>query len=323
MLKEINLARTDLNLLVLFDVIMQERHVGRAADRLSLTPSAVSHGLGRLRKLLGDPLFLRMPKGVVPTARALELAEPVAEALARLQRIIATAEPFDPATSVRRFVIGAPDSILVVVLPPLLARLREVAPGIDISMRQLLPVIGDTSPERVWRNAFADLDARGMDIAIIPSDDIPARFQRHTLYEEDFVVAARSGHTFATALTLDQYCDMPQVVVSITGDPLGLVDRALAERGRARRTALTVPNSLFALAVVAETDLVAALPRRFVALHAPRYGVVGLEPPLPLGRFAVNAAAPKVAMLDAGLAWLFDVIAGTAQAKRKPNRRSK
>src|ERR1044072_3063937 len=79
MLNKIDLSRADLNLLALFEVVLEERHVGRAADRLSLTPSAVSHGLGRLRRLLNDPLFLRTPKGVVPTARATELAGPIAE----------------------------------------------------------------------------------------------------------------------------------------------------------------------------------------------------------------------------------------------------
>ena len=121
MLNEIDLSRADLNLLVLFETVMTERHVGRAADKLSLTASAVSTGLGRLRKLLNDPLFLRTPKGVVPTARATELAEPVAEILGRIRNVVATAEPFDPAKSTRRFMVGSPDGALGVFLPQLLA----------------------------------------------------------------------------------------------------------------------------------------------------------------------------------------------------------
>src|SRR5579885_3481731 len=109
MLNRIDLSRADLNLLVLFEAVLEERHVGRAAERLNLTPSAVSHGLGRLRQLLNDPLFLRTPKGVVPTARATEIAAPVAEVLARVRSVMATAAPFDPSTSTRRFTIGAPD----------------------------------------------------------------------------------------------------------------------------------------------------------------------------------------------------------------------
>ena len=109
MLNHIDLSRADLNLLVLFAAVLEEGHVGRAAERLNLSASAVSHGLGRLRRLLNDPLFLRTPKGVVPTARATDLAEPIADILARVRRIVSTAAPFDPATSMRRFIIGAPD----------------------------------------------------------------------------------------------------------------------------------------------------------------------------------------------------------------------
>src|SRR5688572_18327776 len=130
MLNETDLSRADLNLLVLFEVVLEERHVGRAADRLNLSASAVSHALGRLRLLLNDPLFLRTPKGVVPTARAVELAQPIADILARIRGVVAAAEPFDPATSTRRFVLGAPDGVSAVVLPLLLANLRRAAPGV-------------------------------------------------------------------------------------------------------------------------------------------------------------------------------------------------
>src|ERR1700755_3334344 len=106
MLNRIALSRVDLNLLVVFDAVLVERHVARAAGRLNLTPSAVSHALGRLRNLLNDPLFLRTPKGVVPTARALELAAPIADVLARVRSVMATATPFDPSTSTRRVAIG-------------------------------------------------------------------------------------------------------------------------------------------------------------------------------------------------------------------------
>ncbi len=151
MLNETDLARVDLNLLVLFEVVLAERHVGRAAEKLHLSPSAVSHGLGRLRRLLNDPLFLRTPKGVVPTTRATELAAPIADVLSRTRSIVASAEPFDPATSTRRFTIGAPDGVSAVFLPPLLKELRERAPGIDISIGQLLPTSGGRRLTRLAR----------------------------------------------------------------------------------------------------------------------------------------------------------------------------
>ena len=325
MLNKIDLSRTDLNLLVLFEAVIAERHVGRAADRMSLTPSAVSHGLGRLRRLLNDPLFVRTPKGVVPTARAMELAAPVADVLARTRSVISTAAPFDPATSTRRFSIGAPDAVSAVLLPPLLAALGRSAPGIDVSIRQLLPTPGETSPERAWQFAFSDLEARAMDIAIMPLGQIPARFHRQVLFDEDFVVAVRAGHPFAKAPTLKRYCEAKHLVVSHSGDPYGFIDEVLAGQGHSRRIALTVPNFMFALAAIAETDLICALPRRLAAMHAPRFGVVVLEAPLPLRGFRLHAVTPRAAMMDEGLAWLFGVLAGVENAapktRRGPSRR--
>jgi DNA-binding transcriptional LysR family regulator len=318
MLNGINLSRADLNLLVLFESVFEERHVGRAAERLSLTPSAVSHGLGRLRRLLNDPLFLKTPKGVVPTDRATQLWGSIADVLARARKIIATAAPFDPATSTRRFTIGAPDGASAVFLPPLLAETQRVAPSIDIALRQLLPLSGETL-ERAWRAAWADLEARSIDLAIIPSDDIPVRFWRHRLFEDDFVVAMRARHPLKRKASLDRYCAAQHLVVSTTGDPVGFVDRALARHGRTRRVALTVPNFMLALTVVAQTDLVCALPRRFAAIHAAQFGVVTVDAPVPLDRFKLNVVVPETAMMDAGIAWLVNLVqrAGRRVSQRR------
>lgn len=322
MLNEIDLSRVDLNLLVLFEVVFQERHVGRAASRLNLTPSAVSHGLGRLRRLLNDPLFLRTPKGVIPTARATELASPIADVLNRTRSVFSTAEPFDPTTSTRRFTIGAPDGVSAVFLPALLAELGQTATGVDISLRQLLPASGEPSPERAWQSCLAELEAGALDIAVIPSDNIPARFHSQTLYEEDFVVTMRAGHAFAQSPTLEHYCNLLHLVVSGTGDPEGFVDTALTGQGYSRRIALTVPNFMFALATLAETDLISAVPRRFVGMHARQFGIVTAAAPLPLRRFRVNAVTSKAALMDAGVLWLFDVLTKNNNEALKPSTRA-
>ena len=261
--------------------------------RLNLTSSAVSHGLGRLRRMLNDPLFLRTPKGVVPTARALALAEPVADLLARARNVLASAEPFDPAAidaALRHRRAGRG----VGVPAPLLAVLRDRAPGIDIGLRQLLPPQGGHSVERAWTPVFAELEAGSMDIAVAPIDRAPPRFVVRTIYDEDFVVVARARHPFAARPTLQRFCQMQHLVVSKTADPHGFVDDALAELGLARRVALTVPDFASALATVAETDLIAAMPRRFVAMHAARFAVVSREVPLRLRAFTIKAAVPKV-----------------------------
>jgi DNA-binding transcriptional LysR family regulator len=315
MLNKIQLQRIDLNLLVLFDAVMAEVHVGRAATRLNLSASAVSHGLGRLRRLLNDPLFLRTPKGVVPTARAIELAEPIADILARARSVIATARPFDPATSTRRFIIGAIDGIATAVLPPLLAAVRRTAPGIDISLRQL----------RVGM-AIAELEARNVDLAITPADAIPARFEARPLYEDNFVVVTRAGHPFARRPTLANYCRMLHVVVSLGNDERTMLDGALAEKGLTRRVALFVPSFLQALTVVAESDLIAAVPRRLAIAEAKRFGLAIAGMPLRLPASVIRAVVPKVALMDAGLAWLFDAVEMSTRqggaARKSPARRS-
>ena len=308
MLSEIDLSRADLNLLVLFEVVYEEGHVGRAADRLNVSPSAVSHGLGRLRRMLNDPLFLRTPKGVVATARAEELAEPIAEILARTRNVIAMAEPFDAATSRRRFTIGAPDGVSAVFLPSLLAVLKRTAPLVDLSIRQLLPEQRESSPARAWRNALVDLEAHVMDIAVVPVDEVPARFHAVPLYDEDFVIAMRAGHPFGMNPTLERYVEMRHLVVSLTGDPHGFVDAALEQQGQTRRTAITVPNFMFALAVAAESDLLVAIPRRFAAIYAQRFSLVTVDAPLPLPRFRLSAVAPRAATMDAGLSWLLGML---------------
>ena len=250
----------------------------------------------------------------MPTARAAELAAPIRDVLARVRSVISTAEKFDPATSRRRFTIGAPDGASAVFLPPLLAVLRECAPGIDISVRKLLPTQGETSPEHAWRAAFADLESRAMDIAIIPTDDAPTRFAGRVLYEEDFVIAMRAGHPFSDKPTIDRFLALQHLLVSHTGDAFGFIDRLLAEQGLSRRIALTVPNFMFGLSVLADTDMISAYPRRFVAMHAKRFGVMAIDAPVPLGDFRINTIVPKVAMMDAGLAWLVDLLKRSGQA---------
>jgi DNA-binding transcriptional LysR family regulator len=302
MLNEIDLSRVDLNLLSLFEVVFQEGHVGRAATRLHLSASAVSHSLGRLRRLLHDPLFLRHPKGVVPTERAEALVGPIAEILGQVRRVVAGAEPFDPARSRRRFTIGMPDGIAAVVLPPLLAEIRRAAPGVDVRVRQLMPA-----------GAPAALDAREVDVAVVPLDNIPARFAAPVLYEEDFVVAMRAGHPLGPNPSLEEYCAAQHLVVAADGKPRGFVDAVLERQGLSRRVVLTVPGFLLAYAVAAETDLVATMPRRHMRMHGARFGVVSADLPAPLRRICVRAVAPRAAMADAGLAWLMVLLEATPQ----------
>lgn len=300
MLNQIDLASVDLNLLVLFDVVLAESHVGRAAARLHLSPSAVSHGLGRLRRLLHDPLFLKHPKGVVPTARASALAGPIADVLAGVRRVVETAEPFDPSTSRRRFVVGAPDALAPVILGPFFAAVRRAAPGIDLGMRNVMAPFGA---------ALGLLDARELDIAVLPLDEVPARFAAQALFEERFRIGMRRGHKLGRAPTLARYAAAEHVLVSATGDPYGNIDEALDRLGRKRRVTLAVPTFMVALSVIAESDIVGAIPSSLLRTQADRFGLVTAPLPFELPVSFIHSIVPQAALSDAGIAWLVDVLA--------------
>jgi DNA-binding transcriptional LysR family regulator len=308
MLNFAHLARIDLNLLTLFRVVLEEGHVARAAARLNLSPSAVSHGLIRLRRLLDDPLFLRTPRGVVPTDRARELGEPVAEILARVGSVIATAVPFEPATSKRRFMIGAPDAVTAVLLAPLLARLAKEAPRIDIGLAHLMPEVSIRSSQ-AWQKGLDMLQERAVDMAVLPLSEVPARFVTRRLYQEDFVVAMRKGHAFARNPSLSAFCRMDHLLVSLSGNPHGFVDDHLAQRGLTRRVAITVPNFMMALAHLAASDMIAALPRHLIQYHGARFGLVAAELPVARKPDPIQAITTKAALMDNGVAWLVKIVA--------------
>src|SRR4051794_39098567 len=315
MLNQTNLSRIDLNLLVVFSFVLEERHVARAAGRLNLTPSAVSHALVRLRQLLNDPLFLRTAKGVVPTARALELGRPVAEILARVGSVVASAVPFDAATSARRFVIGAPDAVIASLTVPLLRSIGRHAPRVDIGLLHLMPSQRDAG--HPWQESLDKLEKREIDVAVLPLRTVPPRFEARRLYDEDFVVAMRNGHRFARAPTMAAFCDAHHLLVTLSGDPRGFVDDVLAKQGRTRRIALTVPTFMMALAHLANSELVAALPRRLVAIHAARFGLTSVELPFKRKPDPIVAVAPKAAMTDRGIAFVIDVLAACVVLERQ------
>jgi DNA-binding transcriptional LysR family regulator len=258
--------------------------------------------------MLNDPLFLRTARGVVPSARATELAGAIAGIIAQAGAVIASAEPFDPARSRRRFTIGAPDAISAVLLTHLLGALERQAPGIDVGLVQLLPQHGGKPTSQVWYQTLAELDSRALDIAILPIAEVPPRFVAQKLFEEDFVVTMRNGHPFARKPTLKHYCDMRHLLVSMSGDAYGVVDAALAQQGLARRVALTVPSFMMALSTLARTDLLGTLPRHMVEHYAAQFGLVTAGLDVLKRRDPVCAIATRAAMMDAGISWLFELL---------------
>jgi len=317
MLNQPHLSRVDLNLLVVFSIVLEERHVGRAAGRLNLTPSAVSHAISRLRDLLNDPLFLRTPKGVMPSARALELGEPVGEILARVGGVLAASGPFDPGTCQRRFVVGGPDAIMASLAQPLLKSVGLRAPGVDVGLLHVMPTQAGISADQPWQESLERLEKREIDVAVLPIREVPPRFEARDLYLEDFVVAMRKGHVFSRSPTQAQYLKASHLLVSLGGDPRGFVDEKLEKRGIKRRVALTVPNFMMALAHLSKSDMIAALPRRLVASEALRFGLVSAELPFKRKPDQIRAVATRAAMMDDGVAWFMQVLVNSVTDWRR------
>jgi DNA-binding transcriptional LysR family regulator len=308
MMNYAQLARIDINLLVLFDVVFRERHLGRAAHRLGLTTSAVSHGLNRLRRMLNDPLFLRSPRGVVPTERATDLADSISDILARVGSVMESARPFEAKQSRRRFTIGAPDALSAIFLPSLLERVRLEAPHVGISVREAFPAATAFKVERVWESVRQQLEARTMDVAVIPAARVAPRFERKRLYETRFVVTARRGHPFLRKPTLEHFCSCKHVVVSQVGDPRGFIDILLEKQKLSRRVEVTVPTFLLALVIVAGSDLLAAVPRNLLDVHGKRLGLAFTDVPIDVGELdPAYVVASRAALLDAGVGWLFSM----------------
>lgn len=293
-----DLRRVDLNLLVLFEALMAERHVGRAASRLHMSQSGASYALARLRELVGDPLFLPHPKGVHPTPRALEMAAAVDQMLALARATLRRDARFDPRHARHSFTLGATDYVSFVLLPPLVERLRREAPGIDLRVR---PIDRDS--------VLADLDRGVLDLAVGLLPDPPERIRATPLFEERLVCAARRGHPlFDTAPTPEAFAETPQLLVSPRGDPLGPADEALDALGLKRRVVVTAPHFLVAPFVLQTSDLLALLAER-VARRFAETAALDVRPlPIVIPRWTLSLLHRGDRASEPALAWLSAII---------------
>ena len=260
-----NFRTLDLNLLRVFDEVMAERSLTRAAHNLSLTQPAVSNALRRLRETLGDELVRREGQGMAPTPRALALWPTVRDALQQLQASLSPGE-FVPAQATSTFVLAMADATAAELMPGLIDILEHEAPG--VSMRVVPLTTRD--PRRLLDEETADL-AVGHFPPVLP--DLTARaqsgeavaFSHQRLYDGEYVCVMRAGHTLASGpLTLNRFCAARHMLVSFSGRPFGFIDESLAALGRKRQVVLTVNQFFTAGRVVANSNLLTVLPRHFV-----------------------------------------------------------
>jgi DNA-binding transcriptional LysR family regulator len=266
-----DLNGVNLNLLMALDALMTERHVGRAARRVGVTQSAMSHNLRQLRELLEDRLLVRSGNQMMPTARAVALAPVLREGLRSLEQVLHTPDSPDPQTFTRTFTVSLQDTIAAGLLPPILERMRHEAP------QARLKIMPPGGPE------LAELMARGeLDAALFLPFEVPAGVSTGTaLKASGWSAMVREDHpVLDSGLDLDAYCALPHAITTISDDTPSLVDHILADLGRSRFVALRVPYNLALPGALASTDLITTLPTPAVRMHEARWPVRGA--PLPI-----------------------------------------
>lgn len=303
------LAGLDANLLVTLDVLLAERNVTRAAERVGVTQSAMSHTLRRLRDLFGDPLLVRGKGEMVLTPRAEALVVPLRSGLVSLARAIAPPVAFDPATASRVFRIASPDLFDLIVLPRLLARVRAEAPGVDLVFVPLP------------RGEVAEALMTGeLDLAIVPvrMGEGEATFgpvtsgdlMRRVLFRDSHRVFVRREHPAMgkRGISRKKYVGLPHVLVSPAGAGVGLVDEALARVGLRRRVALRVPNFATAAEIVAGSDLVLTAPGALGRVEALRGRMSDCAVPVEMEGHALTMVWHPRFGEEAGARWLRGVM---------------
>jgi DNA-binding transcriptional LysR family regulator len=276
-----NFRTLDLNLLRVFDAVMAERSLTRAAAALAMTQPAVSHAMRRLRESLGEELFVRTTHGVSPTPLAESLWPQVRQSLAALRQTLAPAE-FDPQRDSAAFRLAMADATAGLLAPPLVRAIE--ASGAQVNLR-ILPLT-TRDPRRLIDSGEVDIAAGFFPeaLAAIVAQGQDSHLRHARLYDSRYVCVMRRGHALAGAeLTLDAYCAAHHLLVSFSGRPFGLVDQALASVGRQRRVVLTVNQFFTAGRVVSQSDLLTVLPEGFVEATGSTGQLVTRELPLDLG----------------------------------------
>ena len=269
----------DLNLLVLFDAMLRERSVTHAAAEVGLSQGAMSHALTRLRTFFEDPLFVRTATGMEPTRKATQLGVTITEVMTALRERVVSQASFDPATAQRMFVICMTDMGELVFLPPLVRRLREVAP--HCSVRSVQVPLEDIE---------ATLAAGDADLALGSVRAAPDGLYQQQLFQHTFVTMV-SVHNKAIGRTISraQFERAPQIVVSLTGRASAAYDSAFEEYGIKRNVFLTTPHFLVVPHLInAQPDLIATVPLELANVFAKLGTVRIFPPPVPLPPFALR-----------------------------------
>ena len=311
----VNFRTFDLNLLRVFDEVMQERSLTRAALNLALTQPAVSNAMRRLRETLGDDLLKRKGQILEATPLALTIWPAVREALAGLQSALVP-PTFETAKATNTFVLAMADATAAELIPGLIAVMDSEAPGVSV---RVVPLI-TRDPRKLLEEAGADLALGYFPAALA---DLSARaqvgkgvaFAHQRLYDGHYVCVMRQGHPLASGpMTLSRFCSARHLLVSFSGRPFGFIDEALASLGRKRRVVLTVNQFFTAGRVVANSDLLTVLPRHFVGVTGIADQFVLRELPFAVPTVHVDALWHHRFEDDPAHVWLREHLRALAQA---------
>ena len=311
----INFRTLDLNLLRVFDEVMTERSLTRAAHKLSLTQPAVSNALRRFRQAMGDELIKRSGQEMAPTPRALALWPAVREALRQLQEVL-TPNNFVPAQARTTFVLAMADATAAVLVPGLIEVMDRDAPGVSIRVvplttrdpRRLLDDEAVDLAIGYFPAALADLTARAQTGAAVA-------FAHQRVYSGNYVCVMRRDHPLSRGhLTLNRYCAARHLLVSFSGRPFDFIDEALAQLGRERRIVLTVNQFFTAGKVVANSNLLTVLPRHFVSVTGIADQLLLRELPFSMPTVHVDALWHHRLHRDGAHEWLRSTISTLANS---------
>ncbi|MHC0061365.1 LysR family transcriptional regulator [Nostoc sp. UIC 10890] len=291
----IDLSAIDLNLLVAFEALFEERSVTAAATRLYLGQPAMSAALGRLRILFQDELFIRIGRQMQPTAKALEVAQGIKAALQQIRQTLETSQIFDSTTSRSTFTIGSSDYTSYVVMPKLLEVCRRIAPSINF---RLIGFAKDFVGEL--------LERREIDLALGVFQDPPRQTMQIPLFPEHFVGICRLGHPILSepTITPEIFANFLHVLFTLRQDEVGEIDKALAQCNLQRRVVLTTPHLLVLPAIISSTDLVAAVPSRLVTPLAYQGALETFELPVQTQPWMISMLWSKLTQQDQANCWL-------------------
>lgn len=296
----IEMRNFDLNLLLVFEALLQTKNVTQAGTLVGLSQPATSFALSKLRAMLNDPLFVRTPDGMQPTPQALQLAEPVRKALTIIRTDVLQRPALDLTTTTRRFTLAMTDVAEMVFLPRVLRLLKEEAPQTNLKT-----VIMSS------RELEGALETGSVDLAIGLFPDLKrAPFYQQRLFQHPFVCIVRADHpTIGRKMTLQQFLNASHAVVEAEGRNHEIFEKLLERRGLRRRVVLSIPHFLSIPMVIADSDLVVTIPHVLADVFARSTKIRLVPPPIKVGNYDVRQYWHERFHKDAANRWLRTAIA--------------